>query len=152
MSKVANSAGYASAVELMIENHKTYAFLCGAPLVALVAQLPWIQQIDSFIVKVMLTLSIICLFVTGAVCLFFIDLARSYLTKIKLRSELGDEGSTPYLAFLEDTYRPSVGELSEQNLTDLAARFVHPLAYLAIAGWVLILAALLVVMWSSPGA
>ena len=152
MSKVETSTGYASAVDLQIENHKTYAFLCGAPLVVLVAQLPWIQHLDSAIVKTMLTVSILCLFIAGVFCLVFIDLARSYLTKIKIRSEIGEDDSTPYLAFLEATYRSSIVELSEQSLTNLAARFSHALAYLAIVGWTLILVSLIVVMWSSPGA
>jgi hypothetical protein len=151
MSKVEKSAGYASAIEVLIENHKTYALLCGAPLVALAAQLRWIQLVESIAVKLMLTVAIICLFATGAICLFFIDLMRNYLAKIMVQSEFGDDVSTPYLSFLDRIYGGSVGELSEENLTNMAARFTHPLACLAIAGWALILASLLLVMWSSPG-
>ena len=70
-------AGYASAIEVVVESHKIYVLLCGAPLVALVTQLQWLQSIDSVMIKMLMTVSVLCFVVRGAFSVFFLDLAST---------------------------------------------------------------------------
>jgi hypothetical protein len=149
MRESPKGAGYIGAIESIIEAHKVYLALSGAPLVALIAQLWWIQTTESVFVKAIITLAVVCLLFSGAVSIFMLDLARSYLAKVKLESDHAEAVDSPYLRYLLELYRGSVGDLTEDGLTNLARKFTHPLVYAMLLGWGLLILALFVTIWST---
>ena len=141
-------AGYISAIEAIVESHKLYVLLCGAPLVALVTQLQWAQSLDSVIIKIFMTISVLCFVVGGAFSVFFLDLARHYLAKTNLENDSDGASESPYMRYVAEIHRHGVGELTEDNIVRITRMFTMPLMYLIGCGWSLVVLALLLAVWA----
>jgi hypothetical protein len=139
-------AGYASAIAVVVENHRTYALLCGAPLVALLTQLEWLQSIDSLLIKLMLTVSVVCLFASGALVVYLIDLGNTFLAKIRLLSDESPRHS-PFLEYAERFHRKAGVELDEASITRITVKLERPLVGMIVVGWILLLLSLLSLLW-----
>ena len=143
-------AGYAAAIAAVLQNHRTYALLCGAPLVALLTQLQWLQSIDSLLIKLMLTVSVVCLFVAGALVVYIIDMGYYYLAKVCLSSD-GSPRDSPFLAYTEKLYRKAGVDLDEESITRIAMKLEGPLMVMIIVGWLLLLLSLFSLLWLPTG-
>jgi hypothetical protein len=138
--------GYPAAIAAVLENHKTYALLCGAPLVALLTQLQWLQSIDSLLIKLMLTMSVACLFVSGALVVYLIDMGNYYLAKVCLQRDESSRDS-PFLAYTERLYGKAGVTLDEASITRVAMKLERPLMVMIVGGWLLLLLSLLSLLW-----
>ncbi|MFO1142405.1 MAG: hypothetical protein U1E59_08450 [Amaricoccus sp.] len=139
-------AGYAAAIAAVLQNHRTYAVLCGAPLVALLTQLQWLQSIDSLIIKLMLTVSVVCLFIAGALVVVFIDMGYYYLAKVCLSNDESPRES-PFVEYTEKLYRKAGVELDEASITRIAMKLEGPLMVMIFVGWLLLLSSLFSLLW-----
>ena len=144
--EIGREDGYASAIAVVVENHRTYALLCGAPLVALLTQLQWLQAIDSLLIKLMLTVSVVCLFASGALVVYLIDLGSTYLAKVRLLSDESPRHS-PFLEYAERMHRKAGVELDEASIMRVTVKLERPLVIMIVVGWLLLLLSLLSLLW-----
>jgi hypothetical protein len=140
--------GYISAIESVIESHKLYVLLCGAPLVALVAQLQWVRSLDSFAIKTLITVSVFCFIAAGAFSVLFLDLARHYLAKTNLESDPNGASDSPYMRYVLEIYSHGIGDMTEENIVRIARMFMHPLVYAMGFGWLSVVLALVIAIWT----
>jgi hypothetical protein len=141
-------SGYASAINSVIESHKLYVLLCGAPLIALIAQLQWVQALDSLAIKVLITGSVFCFVLAGAVSVVFLDLARHFLAKTEIENDLSGASDSPYMKYVQEVHGHGIGELTEENMTRIARAFTYPLACGIGCGWLFAILALVIAIWS----
>lgn len=141
-------SGYVSAIESIIESHKLYVLLCGAPLVALVAQLQWIHSLDSLIIKALITVSVVCFVAAGAFAVFFLDLARHYQAKTNLENDFNGSSDSPYMRYVGEIYGHGIGEMTEENIVKTVRMLVYPLAYAIGVGWSSVVLALVIAIWT----
>ena len=140
--------GHISAIESVVESHKLYVLLCGAPLVALVTQLQWAQSLDSAIIKILMTVSVLCFVVGGAFGVFCLDLARHYLAKTSLESDSEGASESPYMRYVAEIHGHGIGELTEENIVRITRIFMVPLMYIIGCGWASVVLALLLAVWT----
>ncbi len=141
-------SGYVSAIKSVIDSHNLYALLCGAPLVALIAQLQWVQALDNVAIKALITVSVFCFVAGGAFAIYFLDLARHFLAKTELENDNIGASESPYMMYVLEVHGHGIGELTEENMTRIARKFAYPLAYVIGFGWLSAVLALVMAIWT----